>query len=384
MAELGPLEWSGHDVDVTTLESRLNGLWHDLSRQAPHIHPVRTRIFNLVIYAGDRSAAETVIQQLKALRYIHPSRTIVLVSDRLHRTTCVDADLVLQCDGATPDRPGVCHERIVLTVCGRAADHLGSIVNPLLRAGLPTFLWWSGQPLFGHRVFHRLLEISDHLVVDSAQFDRPGDALGDLAHVCAGRQAVNDFNWARLTPWREIIAQFFDGPGLAPYVWGIRSIRVEFGRGEGDSGRATSSVLLLLGWMASLLGWEPETTLDRPLGEDITVTILQRDRVIPVDLVFGEYGSEAACKLMSLCISAEAPGCPPATFTVNRSQDLDHVHISSRVGEEAEVTRVVPLGLSSDADILTDELERTGKDLLYDQVVREASRMAGREVWTAV
>jgi glucose-6-phosphate dehydrogenase assembly protein OpcA len=370
-------------VDTTTLETRLTGLWKKLTAKAPDIHPVRTRIFNLVAYGRDQKAADSICRCLDSIRHVHPSRTIVLQSDRLARRSGVDATLTLDCSRVSETVPLCCHERIVLEVHGRAADHLASVVAPLLLPELPTYLWWPGQPLFGHRVFHRLLGVADQLLVDSSQFDSPGDGLADLAAIVHGRQGVNDINWARLTPWREVIAQFFDAPDMQPYIRGIRSLRMEFGRGPGDNSRATASVLLVLGWVAAQLGWEPETTLDQPVSDDISLSVLDGERLIPVELVIRDRGPDAGCRLMGLEISSQPADLEPAAFSVSRSRDLRHLSITTRVAHNEPIRRVVPLAIDDESDLVAEELEVVGKDKLYETVVRSASRMAGREVWTA-
>jgi glucose-6-phosphate dehydrogenase assembly protein OpcA len=376
--------WEGTDVDTTTLETKLSSLWKKLTEGAPHIHPVRTRIFNLVAFGSDSQAADSICRCLDSIRHVHPSRTIVLQSERLARTSGVDASLTLACDRVSETVPLCCHERVVLTVRGRAADHLFSVVSPLLLPELRTYLWWPGQPLFGHRVFNRLLRVAEQLLVDSSQFDSPADGLADLAHVTAGRHGVNDINWARLTPWRKVIAQFFDAPDLRPYARGIRSLRMEFGQGASDNSRATASVLLMLGWVAAQLGWEPETTLDRPVSQDVSLAVLDGERVIPVDLVIRDHGPAAGCRLMGLEIESQPPDAAQGTFTVSRSSDLQHLTITTEIGGTVPVRRVVPLAFDDESDLVAEELEVVGKDQLYETVVNRASRMAGREIWTSV
>lgn len=378
-----PISWDGTDVDTTTLESRLTELWKRLTAGSPHVHPVRTRIFNLVAFGQDETQTDGVCSCLDSLRHIHPSRTIVLQSDRLSPRSGVDASLTLSCERLSDTVPSCCHERIVLKVRGRAADHLAGVVSPLLLPALPTYLWWPGQPLFGHRVFHRLLAITHQLLVDSAQFETPGDGLADLANIATGRHGVNDINWARLTPWRDVIAQFFDGSELRAHARSIRTLRLELGEGQGDNTRATAGVLLMLGWLAAQLGWVPETTLDRPVSGDIGLAALDGERVIPVELVIRDHGPQAACRLMGITIEAQPSGGERATFRVERSRDLLHLSIATEVSGREAIRRVVPLNIDEDSDLVAQELEVVGKDRLYEAVVREASRMAGREVWTA-
>lgn len=376
-----PSTWEGENVDVTTLEGRLASLWKDVVAHNSSAPAVRTHIFNLVVYTDDTSRARHIEEQVERLGQMHPSRTILLVASRGDPQSGVDAQLHAQCTPPTKELPAFCHERVTLRVHGRAADHLSSVAIPLLIPQLPTYLWWPGQPLFGHRLFHRLLSVADQLVVDSAQFASPGDGLADLASLCRQRQGVNDFNWTRLMPWRELVAQFFDGADMAPYARGIRSMRFEFGSGGTDSARAASSLLLVLGWMASQLGWEPETTLERVASSDISLAVTQQGRVIPIELCFRDHGKRLAGRLYKLEIHAQRPEQPDARYCITRSEEADQVDVEAQVAGEALIRRVVPLTLKSDLELLTEELGTVGHDVLYDKVVLDASRMAGREVW---
>lgn len=370
--------WEQRNVDTTTLEHQLTTMWADLRLQGCEA-AVRTHLFNLVVFTSGREVADRLCSRLAELPRRHPSRTIVFVADRLHPESSVDAELMVRCGSSHEPGSGLCEERVMLTAHGRPADHPASVIMPLLLADLPTYLWWPGQPPFGHRMFHRLLNLANQLVVDSAEFSSPGDGLSAISSVCHQARGVNDFNWARLTPWRELIAQFFDGPTHLPYVLGIEKVRVEFGAGQGDAGRAAAGTLLLLGWIASRLGWEPETTLDRPVSGDVTLAVLQKERLIPIELYFCEHGQHAAGRLMGVEITART-GEDTGTFSLMRLSDLAHVEVTTRMSNENEIKRVVPLGIDTDEQLLAAELEMSGRDPLYESVVREAGRMAGREV----
>jgi glucose-6-phosphate dehydrogenase assembly protein OpcA len=373
--------WNGTDVDTTTIEGHISRLWRDVTSESAFPGAVRTSILNLVVYTRDGETASRLSDELRENSRRHPSRTIILVGDRLRSGSSVDADVSVYCSGGSGGARALCYEEIRITGHGRVADHLASVVIPLLIPELPTYLWWPSQPPFGHRTFHRLLSIADQLVIDSAQFHSPGDGLANIARLCFAKQGVNDFNWSRMAPWRDVLVQFFDGPAWAPYAYGIRSVLIEIGSGPGSDRSPTAALLLLSGWVASRLGWEPETTLDGLATQDTTISVLQGDRVIPIDLVFAEYGPSAAGRVVKLEIVSQPKGMPPARFTVERIDDGAHARVTMRVHEGAEVTRVVPLAIQSDTELLTGELELAGHDRLYENVVDMASRMAGREIW---
>lgn len=383
MAAPSSSQWQGSDVDVTTIEQQLAHLWKDLTHQAQLAGAVRTSMFNLVVYAEDEAAADRITDSLNQLSRRQPSRAVVLVGDRTNPRCALDASVCVVCQSA-PDVPQpLCHEQIIVKARGRAADHLNSVVIPLLLPELPAYLWWPGQPPFGQRMFHRLLTVADELVVDSGQFKSPGDGFANLARLTTGRLAVHDSHWGRLTPWREIIAQFFDGPTWRPYARGIRSVRIEFGSG-GDGRGTTAGTLLLLGWVASHLGWEPETTLDTLVTDSISLSVLDGERVIPIEIQVREAPDPAAGRLLGIELVSQPRGVPPARFTVHRTDDLQNVRVKMEIHGGLEITRVVPLAMKSEMQLLAEELELVDHDKLYDQVVEAASRMAGREIWVPV
>lgn len=380
MASKKPATWRATDVDVTTVERAIPHLWAQMTGEEESRRAVRTAVLNLVVYTDSMDVAQHVAGQLDEMRGRRPSRVIILVSDRLCSECTVDAEVSVICHDRTQSGGALCSERLIVTAHGRAADHVASIVIPLLLPELPTYLLWPGQPPFRHRMFRRLLAMADQVVIDSSQFRSPGDGFADVSQLCAGEQGVNDFHWARLTPWREIIAQFFDSPSCLPYLSHVRSLRIEFGTG-GNAASVTSGTLLLLGWMASHLGWTPETTLDGLATRDLTLAVLHGERLIPIDLRFSDRGEGAAGRLMAIELWAQPPGEPPARFSVERTDDLQHARVITAIQEGQEINRVVPLGLKTDVELLGDELDLAGHDRLYEVVVEMAGQLAGREAW---
>jgi glucose-6-phosphate dehydrogenase assembly protein OpcA len=383
VAEPTVLRWSGHDVDLTNVERELSSLWKQLAQNQAHTSPVRTHVFNLLVYAADTDDADRIEASLEHLADRQPSRTIILCGDRAPGEATISAEVSLTCPAGSGDRPPRCFERITICASGRAADHLDSVATPLLISELRTYLWWPGQPPFGYRAFHRLLNLTDQLVVDSSQFTSPADGLTDLARLSSGHQGVNDFQWARLVSWRDVITQFFDGPGRVEYARNMQRIQVEFASG-GDEGRrfATSGLLLILGWVGHAFDWQPETTLEGLLHSDVELSVVQDSRLIPIEVRFADHGPEAAGRLMGFNVECGAPHLAPATFSVERSQDLANARVRQVLGSDPPLDRVVPLEVRSDIELLVDELELTGHDPLFEAAAQEASRLAGRVIWT--
>lgn len=376
------LSWSGQDVDITTVERQFSALWKELAADEAGVCLVRTHVFNLVVHAASRAQADELVQRLSRLQERQPSRTIVVCGERTERSTGIDVEVSVTCPPGSGDRPARCFERLTIRARGRAGDHLNSVVVPLLIPELRTYLWWPGQPPFGHRSFHTLLGLADQLVIDSAEFTSPGDGLANVARLASGRQGVNDFHWGRLASWREILMQFFDGPHVR-YARTVRRVNAEFGAGGGNDAAqyATAGLLLLLGWAGHAFGWEPETALDGLLTDDVELSALQENRLIPVSVSFHDRGRRARGRMMRLELECGAPDTGIARFAVERSDDLATGKVSVAVPDEPAIERIVPLHVRSDVELLVDELELSGHDNLYEVSAELASRFAGRVLW---
>ncbi|HEX8919788.1 MAG TPA: glucose-6-phosphate dehydrogenase assembly protein OpcA [Chloroflexota bacterium] len=371
-------EWNGTDIDMTTVQRQFTALWGSINDGGNSGVPVRTSMFNLVVYTDSSERASQVAENVAGLTGRRPSRLIILVGDRMSENCIVDASVRLRCQGSLSS--GQAYEEVIMWAHGRAADHLASVVIPLLLPELHTYLLWTSQPPFGLRLFHRLLGIADRVVVDSSLFKSPGDGLANLARLTRSHRQVLDFHWARLGPWREMIAQFFDNADYLPYARAIRSVRLEFGR-EGNLQSATVGSLLVLGWIASRLGWEPETTLDEVATGDVALAALDGERLVTIDLQFRDHGANAAGRLVGMELVSQPKGLPAARFSIWRAEDLSQAEVATDVYDGPKHSRIVPLISKSDSTLLAEELQVAGHDPLYDEVVAMASRMAGREVW---
>lgn len=368
-------------MDATVIERHIGDLWKDVTAETAYPGAVRTSILNLVIYAGTPERAERISQDMARHPRRHGSRTILLIAERDRPGSSVDAVASVRCSAVESDAPPLCYEEITVTGVGRVADHLSSVVIPLLVAELPTYLWWPGQPPFGHRVFNQMLGVADQLLIDSSQFASPGDGLAHLARLSRAQQGVDDLNWGRLAPWREVIAQFFDGTAWEPYAYGLRSLHLTFGSGPDAARAATATTLLLAGWIGSRLQWAPESTLDAMISEATTLTVEQGDRLVDITTAFEEAGEALAGRLTGIELVSQPKGVAPARFDVRRLGDMRHACSTMNVHDGVQLQRVVPLQIETDAELLSRELEQSGHDTLYESVVGLASQLAGREVW---
>src|ERR1700687_4254994 len=224
----------------------------------------RAALLNLVIYADREMHARRAAASSSRLSTRHPSRVIVVLGDRQREG--VDVVVQLHCHVPRPDETAqISYEQILARVKGDADERIASVVIPLLVPDLPVFLWCTGTPPHDTRRFDDLIALADRLIVDSADFARPDQTLAvmaELARTHTGRRVgITDLNCTRLTPWRELVAAFFDVDTWRPCLDNLVGVRVGFGVDMDGRDIHPSQALLLIGWLASRLGWKPVDAL---------------------------------------------------------------------------------------------------------------------------
>jgi len=250
--------WHGEGVTVADVLGALGDIRYRFARaeagDSEHLHP-RNCVMTLIGIAPTEAHEVVAKRTTQAIGMQHPAQAIVIREEAPIRRRHLDAWITT--DVRRPEMAcAVECELITLHVRGKAADHLGALLDPLLVSGVPTYLWWLGTPPFGKRELLDALRVSDGLVVDSAQFDEPYRSfrrMASMLKVAHHRMGLADLQWSRLRPWRESIAQFFTPGDRRAFLGGISELGVDYA-GDGRGNRIAAS--LITGWIASALGWK--------------------------------------------------------------------------------------------------------------------------------
>lgn len=235
--------WSAEDTSPAAIEEGLRGLLEE--RHAGEA-PTAARVINLVAVV-DRERREEVDKRLAQVGRYHPSRTIICVVEPGRLTLDARATLT-GAFGQPAGALGLCHERVVIEMGAAHLAHLDVIVDPILIADLATVVW---SPHGHPEAVDSLLRLANVILLDSAVEPDIPAALARVSELAA-RAYVVDLAWLRGTPWRERIAATLDPSEWGPALEQISAVTV---RHQADSAVAA---LLLVGWLASRLGWEPD------------------------------------------------------------------------------------------------------------------------------
>jgi glucose-6-phosphate dehydrogenase assembly protein OpcA len=278
------LAWHEEAVTIGDVLNALSGIRrkfaHEEAGDEEHPHP-RNCVMTLVAVATSSADEDRARRASTAIAAQHPSLAIVVCEEPTVRMGRIDASIVTHPTTSSTASPAPC-ELVSLHVRGAAGEHLAALVDPLLSSGVPTYLWWLDTPPFGSKELLDALRISDALVVDSARFDRPYHSflgLADLALSSHSHLGVADFQWIRLGPWREALAEFFEPKERRAFFSGIAEVGIDY-VGEGRGNRISAA--LLIGWFASALGWKLERAVGGPGGVVVAHFVVEGGRQFEV------------------------------------------------------------------------------------------------------
>ena len=238
--------WAAQDTSPAKIEGALRALLEEQHKEDEAY--VRASVMNLVVIV-DRDWKGEIVNRLERVGRYHPSRTIICAVER--GRTSLDARAV----STAEEREGltVAHEAVHIDLGPRHLAGLETVVDPLVIPDLMTAVW---SPHGFPEAVDALQRLAQVVLIDS--LDQPDlRSAVDRATTLSERSYVVDLAWLRSTPWRERVAATFDPPKFRSRVFEVSGVTV---RHRSDS---AISGLLLLGWLASRLGWEPGSFVSR-------------------------------------------------------------------------------------------------------------------------
>jgi glucose-6-phosphate dehydrogenase assembly protein OpcA len=235
--------WSNDDTTPSEIDSALRRLLSE--RHAEDAGFVPARVLNLIAVV-DADWRGEIENRLERVGRFHPSRTVLCSVERRRRT--IDARVSMGAEAGVGSGPvHVGEERIELRIGEEHLSNLLTIVDPLVVPDLATLAW---SPHGYDKAIDSLVGLAGVVMVDSVQTSNPRAEIRRVQRLLEHAYVV-DLAWLRSAPWRERIAATFD-----PLQWrsALREITAVTIRHHPDS---SVTGAMLLGWLASRLGWQP-------------------------------------------------------------------------------------------------------------------------------
>jgi glucose-6-phosphate dehydrogenase assembly protein OpcA len=347
------------DVSLSEVEQELAKIWQSYGENAA----ARATTFNFIVFETLGVDNLTRMASIDAIASQSPCRVISLLP-----TDGADEGLTAQVAAYCPIQKSrsalICGEYITLKGNKDAFERANSLVTDLLIPDLPVFLWWKPSPAPDSRIFERLVNLSDRIIFDSANFSDPEADLLKLYNMIKGGKQISDLNWQRLSPWQELTAQAFDPPDRRRAVWDIDGVTIDYERGN------CTQALMFLGWLASRLSWQ--TTGRTRVGGDYDIQRINfagKDSIhvqaelaaIPLAQVGTIVGDLIGLRLTASNLNSDA-------CNIFCSESTGCMRMEASGGAQSYRThQVSPLSDQSADALLAQQLQRWGRDLLFEE-----------------
>ncbi|MEO3804832.1 glucose-6-phosphate dehydrogenase assembly protein OpcA [Nonomuraea sp. B1E8] len=273
--------------------------------------PAIGMVLTLVVVCEERHQYDALRAATEAARE-HPSRIIVVIKREEDEPIRLDAELRIG-----ESTPG---EVVVLRLYGELTEHADSVVSPLLLPDTPVVVWWPGAaPEVPSK--DAIGALAQRRITDAKGLDEGG--IQSLVTRAKGyARGDTDLSWARLTPWRSLLAAAFDQP--------VGQVH----EGVVESAKDHPSAPLLASWLSERLGTPIEVA--DSAGPGLT----------SVRLRLGD-GELSICRSDARLATLSRPGQP------DRNVALARRHTS---------------------ELLAEELRRLDSDEVYEAAVKHFAR----------
>jgi glucose-6-phosphate dehydrogenase assembly protein OpcA len=266
----------------------------------------------------------------------------------------------------------VCCEYITLKGTNAALERVSGLISELMIGELPKFIWWKATPDPDYGLFKRLASMSNSVIIDSSNFRRPEADMSQVLTLMDQGTPIADLNWRRLAPWQELTAEAFDPPDRRAALREVDKVTIDYEKGN------QAQALMFLSWLASRLQWRP-VSYDKEGGdyEIRRVKFTTSDgRPVEAELAgipVADVG-DVAGDLISLRLGStnmEADCC-----TVLCSETTGCMRMEAGGGAQScRIQQVSPLFDQKTEHLLSQQLQRWGRDMLYEESLAIADQV---------
>jgi glucose-6-phosphate dehydrogenase assembly protein OpcA len=239
-------------------------------------------------------------------------------------------------------------------------------VRSLLISDLPSALWWLSPrpPALTGAVFDAFAPMANQIIYDSVGWSDPPRAVQAMTRWSKNNRAVI-FNlaWRRLKPWRRILTQSLAPTVLPGALQRINAIELHHGP------HGLPVAWLLLGWLASRLGWRPKQGLAKAKNQ-MTWQFESNGGPILINLQRGEAGQP---HIDSMRISWQGDSAHPASHAEYRQEGH---YIRHFPGDAALRPSSIPTVEQRLEQLVAAQLAHRAGDALFTAAIAISEAMA--------
>lgn len=304
---------------------------------------------------------ENSIQTARAATMGHPGRVVVITAEAPDSHPAMDAQIRVGSDAGSG-------EVIVLRLLGMAADHFDAVVAPLLVPDTPVAVWWPSQRPETPAT-SALGALASRRITDAREAPETAGALRRL--IDGYTPGDTDLCWARLTPWRAMLATALKGAPAAGTVAGLAAGATV----SADSGAVTSGDLEVdTSPNAQAPGEASIPEAGEAAPNAITSAVVSGPDSVSADLMAAWIGSTLRVPVRRREGITGALSAVELNFSGGGRLLLDKEHTQAGVVLRltGQPDQHLVLSRRSTPDCLAEELRRLGPDPAYGRLVSEA------------
>jgi glucose-6-phosphate dehydrogenase assembly protein OpcA len=327
--------------------------------------------------AGNHSAEDLRGQFVDRAISAHQPRRLITLAPTLDAGKNLESLVAAYCP--LPEERAVnadaCGDVVVLRGGMGAMQQGLAMLQELIPADLPCWVWWNGSMDESPDLLEALAVSPRRLVVDSS-IGEPKRCL-DLLVQRIEQGPVNDLNWLRLRTWRESLAMVFDPPQRQSALDQVVQLDIDV------EGQHPVKGLLLAAWIADRLGWHLVSSFwihgqpgeERGIGAEFQRSDGQsvQFRLMPVPVGISKMHPGALVGLRLICsqsdrsplcviLCSESGGCMRLEAGGVASMELaEEVVPLPNESEEMELARLLGGGHDSTNPLLAAAAALAGK-----------------------
>ncbi|MGJ5818155.1 glucose-6-phosphate dehydrogenase assembly protein OpcA [Paludibaculum fermentans] len=191
-------------IDAGQLLKELDNSWRSIGKSEGS-GVLRACAMTLLVVVRAEEDPQVLGETLAEIMHEHPNRTIVIRVGEGNAP--VEARTTLQCWMPFGRRQQICCEQIDISATRDNLSAVPPIIFGLMVADLPVALWCRDLSLASLEELRPVLRLAGKVMVDSSSQRDAVKALECLKKLSGGTWTLADLTWARITRWRETIAQ---------------------------------------------------------------------------------------------------------------------------------------------------------------------------------
>jgi glucose-6-phosphate dehydrogenase assembly protein OpcA len=350
-------------ADAAAIERELRALWESPLQHEDGGAFIRACAGNLMALAGDQEAAAHLLTVLPGVAQQHPLRSLMAYRDKTQSKPGAAGDVPIrawinaQCSIPVTGGPQVCSEIITLAAGDEDVDALTNLLSSVLIPDLPVYIYMPSFTPELMRIVVRLATWANLLILDSrgagyGSTEQPG--LTQLLTSPPAGIPVRDLEWARLTPWRDLVSQFFDVPERRELPYRISRVAIDAAHPAGT--RTCSPALLFAGWLASRLDWFPRSA--EPEDGRVLVRCESQNGEVLVSLGTTPSRADRPPRIESVALHTRTD----RTFAVTLDRPAACLAAATATNDAPGARHAVPDEEPDEASLLVKELSIAGED----------------------